>query len=127
MSPYKYFTSSSPVYFSSTGSTILNEFQEFLNVEFFNAPDAFVIQEETVIGSGSYANVDVRVNTVIDSATGKNLGDDWKKLIFKDLAHSVSMGVKFYFDSNYWVTVNTERLKNFAASCTVRRCNNTLS
>jgi hypothetical protein len=123
---YKYFTSSSPLYFQSTGCAIRNEFQEAVNSEFFNAPDAYVIQEEYPTASGSYINVDVRVNRGISSYVGVKLGDDFKNLIFRDLAHATAVGVKYFFDDNYWLVINSEILKNFAAGCTIRRCNNQL-
>ena len=110
----------------STGSIILNNFQEYINVEFFNAPDAFIIDEETVFASGSFVPVEVRINRGINIYTGDKLGDDFKKVIFKDLVHATRMGMKYKFENNDWLTTNTEILKNFAASCTIRRCNNVL-
>lgn len=111
---------------TSTGSLILNEFQAFVNETFEIAPDAYIIQEEPILGSGSYVDVEVRINRAINSYTGEKLGDDFKTIIFKDLGHSSSMGTKYMFDNNVFITVNSEILKNFAASVTVRRCNNTL-
>jgi hypothetical protein len=126
---YKYFISgSSSTYspFDTTADIMLNEFQENLNVQFYNAPDAFIIQEETAIGSEIYSNVDVRVNRAINSYTGMKLGDDFKTILFRDLSHSAPLGTRYYFDSNYWITINSEIIKNFAASATIRRCNNML-
>jgi hypothetical protein len=69
----------------------------------------------------------VRINThLISSDTGKNLGDDYKKILFKDLSHAVGLGFMYQFDDNYWLTINSEKTKNLAASSTVKRCNNTL-
>jgi hypothetical protein len=123
---YKYFTSSSPIRFQSTGCYILNEFQEYVNTQFYNAPDAFVIQEEYPAASGSYINIDVRINRGISTYTGAKLGDDFKNIMFKDLAHATAVGVKYLFDNNYWLVINSEIIKNFAAGCTIRRCNNVL-
>jgi hypothetical protein len=122
---YKYMSvlSNPPI---STGSIILNEYQEFVNFQFFNAPDAFTISEEQVFGSGSFVNVEVRVNRGISIYSGDKLGDDYKELIFKDISHSTAIGIKYIFDSNTWLTTNTEIIKNFTASCTIRRCNNVL-
>jgi hypothetical protein len=123
---YRYYTSGSPVTFESSGDQILNGFQAQLNEFFEVAPDVYVIQEETAIGSEIYSNVDVRINRAINAYTGLKLGDDFKQVIFKDLSHSAPLGTRYYFDSNYWITINSEIIKNFAASATIRRCNNML-
>jgi len=112
--------------FVSTGCTILNGFQAYVDDQFFNAPDAFVIDEETVFASGSFVPVEVRINRAINIYIGDKAGDDFKSVIFKDLAHATHMGMKYRFENNDWLTTNTEILKNFAASCTIRRCNNVL-
>ena len=122
---YKYFVLNSDVE-NAPGEIILNGFQAYLNEQFANAPDSFLIREETIIGSGSYVDVDVRVNRGINIYTGEKLGDDYKLLLFKDLQHATSLGYKYYFNDNYWLVFNSEIIKNFAASCLVRRCNNVL-
>ena len=123
---YKYISSSSPVYTNPPAVTWQSDFQYWVNEQFFSAPDAFTIQEETTFGSGSLVDVDVRVNRAINAYTGEKLGDDFKLLLFRDLQHSVGIGQLFWFDDNYWISYNSERIKNFAASCVIRRCNNTL-
>jgi len=123
---YKYFSAGSPPYFLNAGTTWTNDFQAFIDDQFYNAPDAFVIDEELVFESGSYVPVEVRINRGINTYTGKNLGDDFKYLIFKDLTHSTFIGMKYYFSNSYWIVVNTEIKKNFTASALVRRCNNVL-
>lgn len=122
---YKYFILD-PKVSSSIGDIMIDNFQSFVNEQFDNASDVFEILEENVFSSGSYVKTDVRINHGINVYTGEKLGDDFKLLIFKDLNHSLGMGYKYYFDSNYWIVVNTEVLKNLAASCMVRRCNNML-
>lgn len=112
--------------YTTTGCTMLNAFQANIDELFFVSPDSYVIQEEIVLGSGVYTDVDVRINRAISSPLGEKMGDDYKQIIFRDIAHSASIGTKYFFDENYWVTINTEILKNFAASSTIRRCNNQL-
>jgi hypothetical protein len=122
---YKYF----PLGISSdltTGSIILNDFQTYINDQFANSPNYYTIQEELVQGSRTYSNVEVRVTNAISSYTGEKLGDDFKSIIFKDLAHASSIGTKYMLDQNTFLTINSEIIKNFAASATIRRCNNTL-
>jgi hypothetical protein len=121
---FKYYLSGTD--FSSSGCQIINSFQAQVNQLFDAAPDAYSVQEETVFESGSYVDVEARINRGINSYTGAKLGDDFKLIVFKDLAHASTLGMKYFFNDNYWITYNTEIVKNFAASCMVRRCNNTL-
>lgn len=123
---YNYYTSSSPAYIVSPGDSFINDFQNFINDQFYNAPDAHMIQEESVIGSAIYSDIDVRVNSAINQYTGEKLGDDWKAIIFKDLSHAAIVGTKYFFDDNYWLTINSEIIKNFAAGATLRRANGVL-
>jgi hypothetical protein len=101
-------------------------FQQTLDEQFYNSSDWWTIQEETAIGSGIYQNIDVRINHVINAETGLKLGDDWKTVLFKDLNHQMDLGRHYIFDNNTWLIINIETIKNIAATCTIRRCNNTL-
>ena len=121
---YKYLNNS-PAFISS-GCTMRNEFGALMEREFENATDYYTIKEETYFASGAYQDVNVRVNRGINVYTGEKLGDDFKLILFKELDHSIDFGRFYYFDSNYWITYNTEKIKNLASSCTVRRCNNVL-
>ena len=123
--PYKYFINDAEL--SRTNGEIINDaFQEIINRRFYNAPDIYTIKEQDEIGSDNYSDLDVRINRGIGVYTGRNLGDDWRLLIFKDINHPIVMGKKYFFDDNYWLTFNTETYKNFAVSCVVKRCNNVL-
>ena len=123
---YKYLQAS-PTYGKTQKEIYVDLFQETLNQQFTNASDIWTIQEETSFGSQEYQDVDVRIVThVISSATGKPLGDDYKQILFSDLAHSVGLGFMYQFSDNYWLAVNPERIKNLASSIYVKRCNNTL-
>jgi hypothetical protein len=124
--PYKYLTAS-PEYGRTQKEKYIDLFQETLNGEFENASDIWQIQEETAFSSGLYQDVNVRMNThLISSVTGNFLGDDYKKILFKDIDHAVGLGWMYYFNNSYWVTINSEKTKNLAASTIIRRCNNTL-
>lgn len=101
-------------------------FQQTLNEQFYNSSSWWTIQEETGIGTEKYANMDVRINHVINAETGLKLGDDWKTVLFPDLNHQLDLGLRYIFDNNTWIVINTEVIKNIAATCTIRRCNNTL-
>jgi hypothetical protein len=101
-------------------------FQETLNQQFYNSSDWWNIEEETAIGSQVYQPMDVRITTLINAETGLKLGDDWKSLLFRDIDHEIELGKYYKFDNNYWLTINTEVIKNLAGTATIRRCNNTL-
>lgn len=101
-------------------------FQTILTQDFKNAFDWYVIQEETVFGSGDYSDVEVRINHAIDARTGQKMGDDYKLILFSNMEKATGLGYLYYFDENYWITINTESIKNLASSITVKRCNNTL-
>ena len=101
-------------------------FQENLYDQFYNSSDWFTITEETSLASGIYQNVDVRINSLIDPTTGDNIEDDFKKLLFGEIGHSVDLGKYYYFENNYWVTINVDKIKTLSQTAVVRRCNNML-
>jgi hypothetical protein len=123
---FKYFLSGSPTFHSSPNNVFIDGFQALLTDQFYNSSTSFTIQEETIFGSKIFNNVDVRVTRAIDSITGQKRGDDYKTILFSDLDHATGLGYLYYFDSNYWVVVFSEIIKNLAASAMVRRCNNVL-
>lgn len=101
-------------------------FQKTLDEQFYNASDWWTIQEETLVGSNLFNEVDVRISHVINAETGLKLGDDWKTVLFPDLNHQLDLGKRYIFNGSVWMVINTEVIKNIAATCTIRRCNNTL-
>jgi len=127
---YKYLKASSMALTPESQSDLKDQyiglFQETLNDQFYNSSDVWTIEEETSNGSAVYADIDVRVNTLINAETGLKLGDDWKRILFKDIDHLVELGRLFIFDGSTWLTINTEFIKNLAGSSAIRRCNNTL-
>jgi hypothetical protein len=123
---YKYY----PVYLDKLAKSPKNDWiddaQALVDDQFYDSSDWYTIQEETSFASGEYQDIDVRINHVVSTTTGANRGDDWKKILFKDLSKSIQVGAMFIFDSNYWIVVNTDSLSTTGSVCTVRRCNNTL-
>lgn len=103
-----------------------DDFQQNLEDGFYETFTWHTIEEEDVFASGELNEVDVRINRVINQVTGEKMGDDWKQILFKEITHSTGIGYLYYFDLNYWIVVNSEIIRNLAASSTVRRCNNTL-
>jgi len=111
---------------SSASSIMVNQFQALLSEQFNISTDVFDVLEEIPFASGSYINSHVRITSVIDPLTQEKLGDDYKRILFPDINHSISTGEKFYFNNNTWIVINAENIKSLTASATVRRCNNVL-
>jgi len=121
---FKYYPIPAPP--SSASSVLVDQFQALLNSQFEISTDIFSILEEVAFASGSYVAETVRITSATDAGTGLKLGDDWKRILFKDINHPVSVGKKFYFSENTWITTNCENTKSLTASVTVRRANNVL-
>jgi hypothetical protein len=121
---FKYYPVPSPP--ASASSTLIDQFQALLVDQFAVATDVFTVSEEYVFASGSYVDIQVRITSAVDPDTNVRLGDDWKRILFKDINHTTGVGRKFYFSENTWITINSELIKSLTASATVRRCNNVL-
>lgn len=123
---YKYY----PAYRSGMMKTPKQDFRDDMqqNVDevFYMSSNWYTIGEETDFGSETYNDLDVRLNTVVDSTTGSNKGDDWRRVTFKDTSKFVQVGQMYYFDNNYWVTTDTHAFSGITTASTIRRCNNTL-
>lgn len=122
---YKFLLAESPIR-KSPKEEYIGFFQQTVNEQFYNASDWFTVEEETAYGSGKYENVDVRINHVVDTQTGERVGDDFRKLMFKDINHATTLGKMFRFAQNYWITVNVEAINSLMATVVVKRCNNVL-
>jgi hypothetical protein len=106
--------------------TYIEDFKERLIEGFENSSDWFTVQQEEPFASKEFISIDARINYVISNETGEKMSDDYKLLWFKDVEHEVKLGTLFYFNENYWLVINTEKVKSLATSITVKRCNNTL-
>ncbi len=104
----------------------MEEFQALIDDSFLLASDVFTIKEEQSFGSDVMKDVTVRINQGTTTTGTQRLGDDFKLILFQDLDHEVYVGSLFHFDNNYWITYNTNVIKNLARSVLVRRCNNVL-
>jgi hypothetical protein len=121
---FKYYPNPSPP--SSASSVLVDQFQALLLDQFKISTDNFDILEESVFASGSYTNINVRITSAIDPSTQTKRGDDWKRILFKDINHPVSVGMKYSFNDNIWIVINQENIKSLTSSATVRRANNVL-
>lgn len=122
---YKFIPAGDPIQ-TSPKETFTTGFQQMLDDKFYEAQDWYTITEETSHASGVYQNVDVRINGVINPTTTDNVEDDFKKLLFKDIDHSVDLGRLYQFSNNYWITINVDKINTLAQTVVIKRCNNTL-
>lgn len=125
MSPYKFLPASLPIR-KPPKASLISDFQNSLDKEFYTSSDWHTIERETPYGSSTYTNVDVRINRLLDAKTTNVIGDDYKRLLFKDVSDTPGLGSMFRFENSYWIVTNVERVKNIAGTCVVRRCNNVL-
>jgi uncharacterized protein YjdB len=102
-------------------------YQTEIDVNFEYATDVFTVQEELLRGSMIFSDTRVRIVHIIEASTGVKLGDDFKEVIFPDMLHPKGMGMRYLFDNNYWLTINTDYYHFVTASTVIRRCNNTLN
>ena len=123
---YPFMTAGSVLNDQNPKETYRNLLSETLRKQFYNATDWYTVEEETALRSGVYQNVDVRVNDVVNPTTGDNVEDDYKKILFQELDHSVDLARMYRFDSNYWITINVDKIKTLFQTVLIKRCNNVL-
>lgn len=95
-----------------------------IDEEFEMAPNVYKIGVEKVFGTLYFEDYVCRIVSVIDPKTGLNLGDDYRRVISKDLNDPMAMGWRYRFNNNIWIVTNTNNDKDITKSCIVRRCNN---
>lgn len=110
--------------------------QEATNDVWLDTSTVETIQGQTSLGAITYGPESVQVNSVIDPKTGKQLGDDYRKIIYKTLADSLIhkdttktnrfWGKYYKFRDYTWLTVNTNTIIGSSASAILQRCNNWL-
>ena len=107
---------------------IERQMQELVNEQFIVsssfAPQVYVEKE---FGTLEFEKIEARVTHLIDSATGLRVGDDFKKITFRDLEYLPPMGGRFKFDDNIWIVYGTDNINSTTSACLVRRCNNTMN
>lgn len=110
---------------SATPSSVQrrSDLQALVNEQFEDASTLYTIFEENSATPATPTQLTVRINHMINIDTGARLGDDWRKIIFKDFSHPKSLGRKYYFDNYTWLTINMDIYKSPTAAVNIRRCN----
>lgn len=105
--------------------------QALVDSQWDNTTTLYTIQEEIGIGSLSYQDIDVYLNHVVnESTTGRKDGNDFRKIIFKQIVQADEKSYRnfrghlYKFDNNYWLTTFTDNYNGDSVSVVVRRCNN---
>lgn len=114
--------------FGTPRQDIENQMQEMVNEQFFvSSSYRNDIYQEKEFGSLEFKRIEARVTHLIDSATGLRVGDDFKKITFKDIHFKPMLGSRYKFDENIWLVYATDNINSPTSSCYVRRCNNTMN
>lgn len=92
--------------------------------QFEMAPDVYKIGVELEFGTLKFSDYICRIISTIDPKTGLNIGDDFRRIISRDLHDPMEMGWRYQFSDNIWIVTNTNNDKDTTKSCIVRRCNN---
>ena len=125
MDKYKTFMSA---FGSSPKEDIEKQMQELVNEQFIvSSSYAPQVEVEKAFGTLEFEKIEARVTHLIDSATGLRVGDDFKKITFRDLNYHPPMGGRYRFDNNIWLVYATDNINSTTSSCYVRRCNNTMT
>lgn len=113
----------------------LSSLQHKINAEWDYRYNKIHLEEEKVFGSEIFYPTEAVLTNVYSETLKKVLTDDWKRLTFRDIKHSLKLGQRFKFaidlsseeiDKSIWITINRNTL-SATASCIVRRCDATLN
>lgn len=94
--------------------------------DFMFASDIFPVKKEYPVGSGVFKDIIARVQRITIPDKAQFLGDDYRKLLFKELNEPVEVGYKFILDNDKWVCYNTDNMGAITKTCHIRRCNSSL-
>lgn len=100
--------------------------QEFVNVEFNNASDIFTIQKLNT-STNLYENITVRLTTPYDIKQNATNEDDFRQIIFKNDDYPPLVGDSYYFNSYYWICVDTDSTDSPTTSCIVQKCDRSIT
>ena len=110
--------------------------QEATNDVWLDTSTITTVQGQTILGSLTYSPESVQVNSVVDPKTGKTLGDNYKKIIYKNVSTSMIqkdlsktdrfLGKYYKFADYTWLTINTNTIIGSSAIAILEKCNNWL-
>lgn len=113
-------------YTKTVGDGISEQYQDLIDERFENSSSLKTIQEQEVNGGATYKNIKARICHVINSESGNNYGDQWRKIIFSKYTYPKDLGYMYQFEGKTWLATNTNTRTNLSGHAIVRMCNNKL-
>lgn len=105
-----------------------NDMQEAINQRFDNASTYWEdVGEEQEFGTLFFKDINARITTIVDAHTGQRNNDDYRKIIYPDCDHKVTVGMRYKFNDNIWIIYSANNIRTDTASAYARRCNNTMN
>lgn len=98
--------------------------QNKINYDSGYASDLYTISEEQTFGKQDWKDISVRITHVLPNTntSDQKKSDDWRNIIFEDMNHKYALGMRYLFDNNLWVTVQSDYYHKPTASAIIRRC-----
>ena len=103
--------------------------QQSINDTWEDSSTLETVQGQTTVGGTTYSEESVYLNSVINPSTGENFGDEYRKIFYRtysDASTNKWLGKMYQFDSQYWLTTNTNTAIGAVTSAVLRKCNNIL-
>lgn len=106
--------------------------QAFINQQWDNTSaktpeNGGALLEQSAIGSSVYSEIEAWLAPIVaDTSTGLKYPEDFLKVIFKDIDHSVQRGLMYQYNNEYWIAYSYASFDGLPQSVGVRRCNNVL-
>lgn len=113
----------------------LHTYQDKVDADWKYRPNRVDVEEEEPFASGVYEPLEAVIQTVKNDK-GKDLADDYKRLVFRDIDHHRELGSKYRFSFDFdleepdddkfcWLVTNTNHT-DMAAQVVITRCNGTI-
>jgi hypothetical protein len=102
-------------------------FKEKFEESFELSTDYHLIEEEVSAGSLNFQQLGVRLKSVFSISGGARLGQDYRKVIFKDGDYNTNLGSRFKFEDNVWIAINIDPYEKITKASVIKRCNNTIN
>lgn len=103
--------------------------QKSIDDKWDDSSTLMTVQGQIAVGGDTYADESVYINSVINPSTGESFGDEYRKMFYKTYASADTnkwLGKMYQFDSQYWLTTNTNTAIGAVTSAILRKCNNML-
>lgn len=86
-----------------------------------------VLTEQSGFGSDVYNEIEAWLSPIVaDTSTGLKYPEDFLKLIFKDIDHTVQRGLMYQYNNEHWIAYSYASFDGLPQSVGIRRCNNNL-